>query len=146
MLKFLKKKELIFFDILEKVIDLFGDREKNCDLCSVRIIVMLFFGFVGFFRFNEFVNIKVKNIIFKDLYMNICVEISKIDVYRCGNEIIIVKIGGKLCFVLWIKYYLLLVEIENNLEDYIFRVVCFYKFFEKYMFCKINKFILYIRV
>lgn len=41
---------------------------------------------------------------------------------------------------------MLLVEIGNNLEDYIFRVVCFYIFFEKYLICKINKFILDLKV
>lgn len=134
----LKKKEPISSDILEKVIDLFGDREKNRDLCSVRTITMLILGFAGFLRFNELANIKVKNITFKDLYMNICVETSKTDVYRRGNEITIAKTGGKLCPVSWIKHYLSLAEIENNSEDYIFRAVRFYKSSEKYMLCKIN--------
>lgn len=128
-----------------KVIDLFGDREKNRDLCSVRTIAMLLLGFAGFLKFNELTNIKVKNITFKDLYMNICVETSKIDVYRRGNEITIAKTGGKLCPVSWIKHYLSLAEIENNSEDYIFRAECFYKSSEKYMLCKINKPISYTR-
>lgn len=89
----LKKKEPISSDILEKVIYLFGHREKNRDLRSVRTIAMLLLSFEGFLRFNELANIKVKNITFKELYMTICVETSKTDVYvyRRGNEITIAK-------------------------------------------------------
>lgn len=63
---------------------------------------MLLLSLAGFLRFNELANIKVKNITFKDLYMNIC-ETSKTDVYRRGNEITIAETGGKLCPVSWIS-------------------------------------------
>lgn len=74
--------------------------------------------------------------------MNICVETSKTDVYRRGNEITIAKTGGKLSPVSWIKHYLSLAKIGNN---YIFRAVRFYRSSEKYMLCKINKPISYTR-
>lgn len=61
------KKEPISSDILEKVIDLFGDREKNRDFRSLRTMAMLLLSFAGFLRFNELASIKAKNITFKDL-------------------------------------------------------------------------------
>lgn len=61
------KKQPISSDILEKVIDLFGDRVKNRNFRSVRTMAILLLSFAGFLRFNELASIKAKNITFKDL-------------------------------------------------------------------------------
>lgn len=87
---------------------------------------MLQFSFAGFLRFNELANKKVKNISIKDLYINICVETSKTDVYRRGNKITIAKTEGMLNSKDW-------------REAIIYLELPFYKSSQKYMLCKINK-------
>lgn len=141
----IKKKEPISPDVLEKIINVYGEREQNCDLRSVRTVAMLLLSFAGFLRFSELSNIKVKNIIFKNLYMNVCIESSKTDVYRRGNEVTLAEAGGKLCPVSWIKHYLNLAEIQDKPEEYVFRAIRFYKSCGKYMLCGINKPISYTR-
>lgn len=136
-----KKKDPITYEVSEKIIDLFGDRENNCDLRSVRTVAMLLISFAGFLRFSEVANLKVKNLVFKDLYMNIVIESSKTDVYRRGNKVTIAETGGKLCAVSWMKHYLKLTEI-NNPEEYVFRALRFSK--SKNSLCRLNKgFIVY---
>lgn len=113
LFKPIKKKDPITYEVLEKIIDLFGDKENNCDLRSVRTVAMFLISFAGFLRFSEVANLKVKNLVFKDLYMNVVIESSKTDVFRCGNEVTIAERGGKFCAVSWMKHYLKLTEIKS---------------------------------
>lgn len=140
-----KKKEPISSEMLESIVDTLGVRENNSDLRSVRTVALLLLSFAGFLRFSELSNIKVKNIKFNNLSMNIYIESSKTDVYRRGNEVTIAETGGKLCPVSWMKHYLKLAGIQSKSEDYVFRSIRFYKSVGKYLLCSINKPISYTR-
>lgn len=69
---------------------------------------MCLLGFLGFLWFSELLNIWLCDIKWKEVYIEINIFKSKIDIYRRGNVVIIVKIGNDMCFIFWLKKYILL--------------------------------------
>lgn len=55
--------------------------------------------FLGFLRFDEFVNICFKDIRFCLFYVEFFILRSKIDIFREGNKFYIVRINKNICFV-----------------------------------------------
>jgi hypothetical protein len=76
-----QKKEPITIDILKSIHDFYRLSENKSDLNSVRLFCMLIVGYSGFLRFNEIFNFKVNDVKFCDLYMQLCIQSSKTDVY-----------------------------------------------------------------
>ncbi|KAJ8311022.1 hypothetical protein KUTeg_011423, partial [Tegillarca granosa] len=87
------KKEPVTVEILEKLIDKFGD-ESN--LFNLRICVICLLGFSGFLRYDELSNIKMKDISFEQGYIELFIRKSKTDVYRRGKKIVIAETGNRL--------------------------------------------------
>lgn len=140
-----QKKEPITPEILEKLVNKYGNDNVKNDLSCVRICTMFLVAFAGFLRFNELSNLRVKNVNFHDLYMSLHIEKSKTDVYRRGNDVIISCTGNKTCPVFWMKHYLKLTGLAEKPEDYIFRSIRFFKSVKGYSLCSINKPISYTR-
>jgi hypothetical protein len=101
--KSIEKKEPITTEILEKILNKYGQDESEHNLSSVRIFTFVLLGFAGFLRFNELANLRVKDISFHDLYISVTIEKSKTDVYRRGNNVLIASTGNKTCPVFWLK-------------------------------------------
>lgn len=92
---FVNKKEFIIIDIIEKIFKLKNDMDNLCYLC-IRLICVL--GYVGFFRVSELCSIKSLDIKFYDEYVEIKIRSLKIDIYRRGNFVYIVKFNLFFCF------------------------------------------------
>ncbi|XP_061194378.1 integrase/recombinase xerD homolog [Saccostrea echinata] len=75
----IQKKEPITPEILEQIINKYGDGSRKSDLLSVRVCAMFLMGFAGFLRFNELANLRVRNISFHDFYMLRVVKLTFID-------------------------------------------------------------------
>ncbi|XP_062610611.1 integrase/recombinase xerD homolog, partial [Saccostrea cucullata] len=54
----IQKKEPITPEILEQIINKYGDDSRKNDLLSVRVCAMFPMGFAGFLRFNELANLR----------------------------------------------------------------------------------------
>ena len=143
--KSIKKKEPITPEILEKIINKYGQDQSEHNLSSVRICTFVLLGFAGFLRFNELANLRVRDISFHDLYMSVTIEKSKTDVYRRGNNVLIASTGNKTCPVFWLKKYLQLAGISNKPDDFIFRSVRYFKSTNCYKLCDKNVHISYTR-
>ncbi|XP_062612565.1 integrase/recombinase xerD homolog [Saccostrea cucullata] len=141
----IQKKEPITPEILEQIINKYGDDSRKNDLLSVRVCAMFLMGFAGFLRFNELANLRVRNISFHDFYMCLHIESSKTDVYRRGNDVLIASTGNATCPVFWAKHYLQLAGISGKPDDFIFRSVRYFKSANCHRLCNINKPISYTR-
>jgi integrase len=139
-----QKKEPITIDILKSIHDFYRLSENKSDLNSVRLFCMLIVGYSGFLRFNEIANLKVKDVKFCDLYMELCIQSSKTDVYRRGGAVTIAKAGGSLCPVFWMKHYFELAKLSSP-EEYVFRAIRFFKSLNQYKLCEQNRPISYTR-
>ena len=91
------KKEPITSDIIHKLVRRFGTDDDKTNLVNVRLCNMFLVGFSGFLRFNEIVNIRVKDVSFHDLHMRIFIQKSKTDVYRQGREVVIASSNDYTC-------------------------------------------------
>lgn len=105
--------------MVKRIVVKYGKVDVN--LKDLWILVIVFLGFVGFFRFNELVNIKVLYIIFVDDYMFIVILSSKIDVYREGNKVIIVRMDNVICLVSMVFRYMFVVRMDYNVDGFLIR-------------------------
>ena len=67
------------------------------DLIQVRILLMFVLSFSGFLRSSEVRMLRCKNITFYDNHVTLCIESSKTDQLREGQNIPIAESGSSLC-------------------------------------------------
>lgn len=112
------KKEPITPELLGKVYDSL-DLDRN--LYNQRLVSALLTAFAGFLRVSELLNIRRKDITFRNCYMSILIPNSKTDIYRDGHSVIIARTGTRLCPVKNLELYLLLACIPDGSDEFIFR-------------------------
>lgn len=100
--------------------------------------------YVGFLCFFELINLKRFNICIFDFYVLLFIERSKIDVYKEGSIVVILRILNDICFVVMLERYLWKVNIMFFFEEFIFRFIFYCKKFKFYKFRNGNKLLLYI--
>ncbi|XP_033728368.1 integrase/recombinase xerD homolog [Pecten maximus] len=121
-----KKKEPITPDILNKLVDKYGNAEAS--LKDLRLISMCLVGFAGFLRFSEIVNIKYSDISFEDSFMVIFISRSKTDKFNAGSSVVIAATHNKTCPVEMLKRNLVKGNFSHFSNDlYIFSQVCLCK-------------------
>ena len=76
------RKEPFTIEIINELISRYGNTENFIHL---RFILICVLGFAGFFRISELLNLQIKDISFKESWVEIFVKKSKTDQYREGN-------------------------------------------------------------
>ncbi|XP_068742580.1 uncharacterized protein [Montipora capricornis] len=66
-------------------------------LVDTRFMAMVLLAFVGFLRFDELSNLKLKDVVSHTTYFELFIEDSKTDQYREGAVVPFVKTGTDLC-------------------------------------------------
>ena len=66
-------------------------------LLDARLMTMALFAYAGFLRFDEFSNLRLKDVIEHSTYFELFIERSKTDQLREGAVVPIVKTGTDLC-------------------------------------------------
>ena len=82
-------------------------------------------GYVGFFRFNELVQLRRCDFQFEDSFMRVFVHRSKTDVYRDGAWVVIAKTFKHTCPYLLVQRYFVAASFSADSEEFIFRPVVF---------------------
>ena len=119
-----KPKEPITTEMLQQIFTYInGD---NAHLKHYRTFTIMLMSFVGFFRFNEVINLRLSDICFYDDYMSVFLGKSKTDIYREGNKVLISRLESQLCPVKVIKNYITKGRIVRN-EEFLFRSVTWRK-------------------
>lgn len=119
------KKEPISSDILSAVVEKFG--KSDATLYDLRTCCIFLLGYAGFLRFSEIVNIRRSQLVFSDSHLTLFITKSKTDVYKQGSSLCISKTNSSTCPVSMLLRYLLLSDIDERSEDFIFRQVTFCK-------------------
>lgn len=117
------KKEPITPEILKQIVTKYGTTSSN--LKDLRLVTMCLICYAGFLRFSELVNLKRSNIKFYSDHVNLNIEKSKTDIYREGKDVIISATNNYTCPVAMLSRYLLLANISEGSNDYIFRPISY---------------------
>ena len=90
-----KKKEPVTPEVIQRLFAYYGS--TSASLSDLRVLTLCVLGYVGFFRFNELVQLRRCDFQFEDAFMRIFVQRSKTDVYRDGAWVVIAKTFKRTC-------------------------------------------------
>lgn len=107
--------EPLSLEILKDVVEK-ADFSNFLQLRNVRLFVL---AYVGFFRFEEVLNIRMNHIYSHQGYMIIKVEKRKTDKFRQGDEVVIAQSGVRVCPVSLLNAYVR--KLAINSTEFIFR-------------------------
>ena len=115
----MRKKPLPLEELL-KIVEACMKRKRKA--LAMRLAVFVVLGYSGFLRANEALNLKVKDITFRDEHMAITIQKAKNDVYREGKIIKLAR--NNLCDpVKLTKSFMNMTGISNMPESYIFSAI-----------------------
>lgn len=117
------KKEPMTPDILKQIVNNYGKDTSN--LKDLRLATMCLICYAGFLRFSELVNLKRSNVKFYADHVNLYIEKSKTDVYREGKDVVISATKNPTCPVAMLSRYLVLANIPEGSNAYIFRSISY---------------------
>lgn len=98
-----QKKEPVTVDMLKKIVQFYS---TDLSLKALRICALCILGFSGFLRYSELSDIRMKDLIVFQQYVQINIKRSKTSQYRQGQNVIISKTGSSLCPVSWLNKYI----------------------------------------
>lgn len=116
--KKVNRKDPISVEILISVCEKYGKSDALGDIRDVTIMLTMY---AGFFRFDEVVNIRAKDIKFMSGHMEIYLEKSKTDQYRDGSVVCIAEGNTVACPVKMMEKYFDMAGLDNSKDVYIFR-------------------------
>ena len=99
-----KKKEPLEVEHVKAVVDEFYLKDKT--LMNARTVVYFLVGFTGFFRIEELVFVRLKNVKIYEDHMSIFVPESKADQHREGEKVIISRLNSPYCPVSFVEKFL----------------------------------------
>ena len=94
--------------------------QNKTNLANQRLLTIILIAFCGFMRFSEVPRLRRSDFIFSSTYVKVFIEKSKIDVYREGLWVYI-SASSKICPLKQLQYYLALVKIPENSDEFIFK-------------------------
>ena len=104
-----RRKEPFTADMIRHLVSLYDDSEN---LLHLRFLIICIFGFAGFFRISELLDIQLKHISLEKDSIEIFLEKSKTDQHRDGETVYIAQSGNSTCPLYWIKRYLRLAKLD----------------------------------
>ena len=134
-------KSPISSDILFKLCNRYGGVTAN--LKDLRIMCICVLAYSGFFRYDEFSNILLSDIVLHDNFMTVFIEKSKTDVHRDGKHVYIAATGSECCPVKLIKRYIACAKLSLDSNLYLFRGLVYHRRRKFYTFRRLNKGISY---
>lgn len=90
-----EKNEPITIEALKTVFKKFGGEKAS--LLDLRFLLVCIFGFAGFFRIDELLNVKISDLHIKEDHLKIILEKSKTDQHRDGHEVYIAQTETEIC-------------------------------------------------
>ena len=114
------KKEPITVQMLQAIVE---DAQKSGSLSDLRLGTACLLGFAGFLRFSELVNLKPCNFEVQDDMMRICIEHSKTDQLRQGDEVLIARTKSDTCPIAMLECYMLRTGMTWSDHRFLFRPI-----------------------
>ena len=106
-------------------VDVFCQSEHN--LMDLRFVVLCLLGFAGFFRVEEVLNIKLRQLFFFPDHLKIVLQKSKTDQHRKGNEVFIAATNTAYCSVNYVKMFLEATKLDKKSYPEAFLIPRLYK-------------------
>ena len=111
------KKLPVTVAMLEVIVD---SAECSGSLADLHLATACVIGYAAFLHFNELVHIKAENIKVEEGFMSIQIPQSKTDQLCKGNEVVMSRLGSRLCPVSIIERYMARVGIVQSEATYVF--------------------------
>jgi integrase len=134
------KKDIVDSNMLKSLCALF---ENNMTLVNLRDLSMILICYAGFLRFNELSSLCCNDVIFNENHIVIKIRVSKTDIYRKGNEVLIAKGDTIACPYKMLQKYMSKADLTVESEQYLFRPLL--KTRGTYSLVKVNKQLSYTR-
>jgi len=100
------KKEPISCETIKELVDIFNRNDKR-NLLEFRTLIVCLLGFSGFFRIQELLSVKLKEIEINNEFLKIIAPKSKTDQHRDGNEVFISRLNSQYCPVAYVEKFLI---------------------------------------
>ena len=114
----IKRKKALSLDDLNKIFVKLNQNKTN--LADQRLLAIILIAFCGFMRFSEVSRLRRSDFIFSSTCVKVFIEKSHTDIYKEGMWVYI-SASSKMYPLKQLKYYLALVKISENSEEFIFR-------------------------
>lgn len=113
-----QKKDPISAEMIKELVDAY--RPKN-DIPCFRFLLIIMFGFTGFLRIDETLEIQLKHLSFEETHLKILIEKSKTDQLHEGNILYISRLQSQYCPVKILEEYLNLanLSLKNDKETFL---------------------------
>ena len=128
-----KKKEPVTPEAIQLLFSKYGS--SSASLSDLGVLTLCLLGYVGFFRFDELVQLRRCDFQFEDSFMRVFVHRSKTDVYRDGAWVVIAKTFKHTCPYLLVQRYFVAASFSADSEEFIFRPVVFLRSTGTYKLC-----------
>uniref|UniRef100_A0A7M5XJT8 Tyr recombinase domain-containing protein n=1 Tax=Clytia hemisphaerica TaxID=252671 RepID=A0A7M5XJT8_9CNID len=115
-LKNCHRKEPLSSDLIKNLVRKYS---TSTNLVDIRFLIMVLFGFAGFFRISEILKIQLKEITFDKSGATVYLPFSKTDQVREGNIVFISKTDTECCPIYWLRKYLALSGLRHKPEAYL---------------------------
>ena len=106
-----EKMEALPVQTLKDLISNYCNEPFN--LLNLRFVVTCLLSFAGFFRIDEVINSKVKQVSFFEDHLQIFLEKSKTDQQRHGNKVLIAATGTEYCPVTYVRNFFELAKLDR---------------------------------
>ena len=121
------KKEPVDLDMIKSIINNYAS--SDCNLKDLRFATMSTLLYVGLFRSQELLDMKLRDLDVTDTHLEVRLPKSKTDIYRLGQTVFIPKSGLYTCPYSLLIRYLNLSKIDLNAksDQFVFRNVVYHK-------------------
>ena len=121
------KKEPVDLDMIKSLINNYAS--SDCNLKDLRFATMSTLLYVGLFRSQELLDMKLCDLDVTDTYLEVRLPKSKTDIYRLGETVFIPKSGLYTCPYSLLIRYLNMSKIDLNAksDQFVFRNVVYHK-------------------
>ena len=99
-----RKKDAISIEVIKRFVNVYN--VKECNLTEYRFLVLSLLSFAGFFRIDELISVKLKDIKIMSEHMEIFLPRAKNDQHRDGETVYIARTGSKYCPVWHVEDFL----------------------------------------
>ncbi len=99
-----EKKEALPVEVIKELVDKFCENQFN--LLDLRFVIICLLGFAGFFRIDELIALKLKQLQFRPQFLLVILEKSKTDQHRHGHEVYISATKSQYCPVRYVQTFL----------------------------------------
>ena len=121
------KKEPVDLDMIKSIFNNYAS--SDCNLKDLRFATMSTLLYVGLFRSQELLDMKLCDLDVTDTSLEVRLPESKTDIYRFGQAVFIPKSGLFTCpYSLLIRYHnMSKIDLNSKSDQFVFRNVVYHK-------------------